>query len=99
MMDDEVGDLEGVNFPEFAWRKWREKTTDAIEPMFLRSVSMVCIWSRGSSVSVVSRLRAGRSGDRILTQARDFLSSRKRPDLLRLPSSIIFKRYRVSIAP
>jgi len=36
---------------------------------------MVCIGSRVSSVSIVSRLRAGLSGVRILTQTMDYPSS------------------------
>ena len=46
--------------------------------------------SRGSSVGIVTRLRAGRSGVRIPVGARLFFSSPERPDLLWGPSSLLF---------
>jgi hypothetical protein len=39
-------------------------------------------WSRGAVDSVTTRLRAGRSGARILVGARNFSLLRKRPDRL-----------------
>jgi len=60
-MDDEVEEFErsycsGICLEEMV------KSTKTIEPTFMRKFSVVCIWSRGSSVSIVSRLRAGGSG-------------------------------------
>jgi hypothetical protein len=90
-MDDELQGFGRSYYSGIGFEKV-EKTTKANYPMFLRRFSMISVWCRGSSVSIVSRLRAGLSGNRILTQARDYLFSPKSPDRLRLLSSILFKQ-------
>lgn len=92
LMDDEVGDLEGVNVPEFVWRKWR-KLQWLLGWCFCGGFQWFAF---GAGVAQSVWCTGYGMGDQGIESWHRQEICFLQENVLRLPSSIIFNRYRVS---